>query len=357
MDCIFVSDTHLSDHTWASRAQIVGDSIFGFQQACSLAIHYKCPLIIAGDCWELWRNPNPDSSTVKQVRLLVDSLQQHGCQLYYINGQHDNLTPPFWFESISYWPIHVGGKSFMVGGKKFYGVDFFPESGIETIAADIPSDAFCLVIHQAWVDFTGSEIMAKLKLSQLPPVPLIVSGDMHKFLWCQVGQSLCISPGATHMRSIREPREHYVVGFDFKEGIKQLRIASRPVIEFTVPTEDAWISEFEKLESVVRNTYEDAIRNQYPSEVAKPLIILQDARNSGAATLISEKIQNCHVIQRAAAEQSMSESQGEMLRGQSVEELLPEVLASKGLNQAQMDLIRVVANGGDILAHLGVGVV
>lgn len=354
IQAVFSADTHISGHTWASRSQIVGDSFFGFQQLCELAIANRCPLFLAGDCWELWRDPNPTAATVEFVRRQLDALQASGCPLYYINGQHDNLQSPFWFEAIHPWPQHIGGRTVEVAGRKFFGVDYFEAGLIDQVYASVPSDTFCLVIHQAWQEFTGSKIMAKLSLSQLPPVPLTISGDMHKMMAHQIDNRLFVSPGATHMRSMREPREHYAVVLDSEKGLDQFKLKSRQVLEYTIADPLKWLDQLVQLASSVDQSF-GVMSHMMPLDVAKPILMVIDPFNCGAAAVIEKEIPDAHVMSKVSSDKELLTEAAEVRTAStSLVELLPTVLAGRSLTPEQLELIRVVVGGGNILQHLGV---
>ena len=342
IQAVFSADTHISGHTWASRSQIVGDSFFGFQQLCELAIANRCPLFLAGDCWELLRDPNPTASAVEFVRRQLDAMQAVGAQLYYINGQHDNLQSPFWFEAIHPWPQHIGGRTVEVAGRKFFGVDYFEAGLIEQVSASVPADTFCLVIHQSWQEFTGSKIMSKLSLAQLPSVPLTISGDTHKFCAHQIDNRLFVSPGATHMRSMREPRDHYAVVLDSQKGLDQFKLKSRQVLEYTVSDPLRWLDEIVQLASSVDQSF-GVMSHMMPLDVAKPILMVIDPFNCGAAAVIEREIPDAHVMSKVTGARELLTEAAEV-RGASMNllEILPVILEGKGLTTEQLDLIRVV---------------
>jgi hypothetical protein len=83
-------------------------------------------------------------------------------------------------------------------------------------------------------------------------------------------------------------------------------------------------------------------------------VIVQDPRNSGAGAIIAEQIPNCHVINKASTEKNIIDAPVAMAASQSAEEALQTIVSTRGWSEPQIDLVRAVARGDDILKHLGI---
>ena len=241
---VIAADTHVSENTWthSSRSAIKGDSFWGFRQLIDLCVEHNCPLVLGGDCLELARDTRPTTVTVNFLRSQIDRLANIGQKLYYILGQHDGNEFPSWLSAIHESCEHFGNKRIKIGSQDFYGVDFFSPTYARSVIADIPSDVFCLVVHGPWKEFTGANAFAELSLADFPNVPVIVSGDIHACMNTRIENRLCISPGATNMRTLREPVNYYCLLLEDNLTFKVTQLKSRPIINFTVVDANAWVN-------------------------------------------------------------------------------------------------------------------
>lgn len=269
------SDTHISEFTWAGRAKLRGDSFFGFQQLVDKATELKVPLVIAGDCWELLHQPRPSSTTVDFVRSQIDRLQAAGCPMYYINGQHDQLAKPFWFEAIHNWPQHVGQKLFHLGEHAWFGLDFFEVDDWESKVSLIPPTVERLVVHQQWREFSHSALIAQLELAHLP-AKLVISGDWHQAMQEQSQESKYYSIGCTHMRSLSEPKTHYYGLLNDDDSITYHTLLSRPVIDLVIDSSFQFLESLAMFGDQCQMQMQNATLAGMPPEVAIPLVIVED---------------------------------------------------------------------------------
>lgn len=306
---VFAADTHLSEATWTSRSQIRGDSFFGFRQVVSAAIENSCPLIVAGDCWELMRQPRPSSETISFVRAELDRLADSKCPFYYVNGQHDQLSRPFWFSSIHAWPVHIGGRTVDIGGRPWYGVDFFETSQFKEVMADIPGDTYGVVLHQRWAEFAGSKHFAELTLEAVPYASILVSGDMHKLVISQ-GMRTQVSPGATHMRTLAEPPDHYCVLFSGERKFEPQRLISRPVRIVEFETVVGGAEDREIVAQWAVSARAAMLEAGCPTEVSTPLVLVND-HTGGDAERVYAKFEGAHVICRLVIDKQGAESAAE----------------------------------------------
>lgn len=352
---IFAADTHLSEQTWASRSAVRGDSFFGFEQVCQLAIKYGVPLCLAGDCWELMHDPNPSPQTVGFVRRQIDILQQAGCPFYFVNGQHDRLASPYWFNAIHSHASHVGGKEFMLGGKLWYGIDYFESYQGSQVYADVPKKLDGVMAHQRWSEFAGSKHFASETLDSLSWVPSVVSGDMHKLIVTDTGSQWQVSPGATHMRSQSEPDLHYAILYepDKPEPFVPHKLRSRPVYRFEVVEQTAWIDQIGEVALHIDSVRDEFIKDGGDPDVARPLVVVTDRVSCGAGDILQRATETPHIISRL-----VRESQGEGLINdgswasdsleQGVDELSARIGRDRGMSKGALYLLESLVRDDDL---------
>jgi hypothetical protein len=355
---VFAADTHLSQNTWTSRSQIVGDSIFGFRQLCDIAIQNGCPLVIAGDCWELARQPRPDAETVKFVRDCMDDLKRAGCEFYFINGQHDNLSQPYWFNAIHEWPQHLGGRTVRLGNFTFHGVDYFEHQAIEQVVASLPTDLSGLVVHQSWQEFTGARLFSPLSLDSLPDtIPIVISGDTHLCMTDLRTGQYRVSLGSTHQRTLTEPTEHFCMLLHQDGQVKFEKLKSRQVFDFNITDAIRWASELHHLVASVEQSRQYCLDSGYPDSVAEPLVRVNDSLWLGIEQTLRDEMPSAHVIVRDMSVRQTDDSLNsgtDMLSGLSGNQLALSLIDGMELSDPQKHLLAAVVTGKDILKHLGV---
>jgi hypothetical protein len=354
---VFAADTHISEKTWASRSALQGDSFFGFDQICGLATKYKVPLLVAGDCWELVHEPRPSSETVKHLRDRLDMLADSGCPFYYVNGQHDKLQQPDWFQAIHSHPRHVGNRRFEVAGEKWYGVDFFESIHSQAVYKEIPRDIDGILIHQRWQEFAGAAHFASETLGSLSGVSRIVSGDMHKLIVnaSSLSDSYQISPGSTHMRSLSEPEEHYAILFDPDLPTGQRfyphKLKSRPVHRISVTDELEFIDKIDDYRKLFEEQHKLLWDAGYSEPVARPLVIVEDQVSCDAAKLLQRGCDVAHVVSRAtrSKQSAVDVFQAEVLESGALEELALQTARQRDLRGAPLRLLESLLAGDDLL--------
>lgn len=352
---LFAADTHISRNTWASRSNIVGDSFFAFKQICDKAIVYQCPIFLAGDCWELWRESRPDAETVRFVRYHLSRLQKANIPFYYINGQHDGLSQPYWFNAVHEWPIHIGNELIEHRGFKVFGVDYFEPTQIELVKNSIPEETDILLMHQSWGQFVGSTNYSTLSLDALPPVPVVISGDTHVSAIIKDGNQIRISPGATHMRSIKEPRKHSFITLNSSVVFNQVELMSRSVIDFVVSDKVNWVNDIDKLKVECDSIYRNCLGLGYSIDVAKPLVIVYDSVDSDAESILSEEIDACHFIYRVGkSDKSVIDVVDNVVDTSDLDGVISDCISELDLSDEQKSLLKVITEGRDLLKYFNV---
>jgi hypothetical protein len=343
---VIAADTHISDNTWTSRLNIRGDSFFGFKQLIDLCVQHECPLVLAGDCLELLRDGRPSANTVCFLRRQCDRLHNMGLKLYYVNGQHDGNSTPSWLSAIHDSCVHVGNSRFKLGDFDFYGIDYWDRAFLGQVVSQVPGDIYGLVVHQPWLEFAGNRAISEMSLAMLPKVPLVISGDMHQFKHGDIAGRLCVSTGATHMRTLKEPTQHYCVLLQDDGALLPVALKSRPVAIHKIEDEVSWAGEVEAIAANMEKLFENAIQSGIVEEVAKPLLIVDEYCKANSEEILQERIPQSHVIVRDRFEKDRFEGVlhtpttiDEMSQSDNLETFITVQLDKARVSQIQRDII------------------
>lgn len=212
---IVVGDTHLAERTWSGRRTLTGDSFNSFLQATTEAIRRRLPMVLLGDIFDA---KNLSSGVLQFFCDQMNKLQEQNIPVYYVQGNHDCVTPPW--PAVHKWPIHINAMCVRLGtfpGQQCdcYGLDYFPVARYAAELARIPETAKVLFTHQAWADF-GKMGSSDAAMSQMLPRGITVAtGDLHIAMYSRGVAAngdavLLMSPGATCMQAINEPQQHFI---------------------------------------------------------------------------------------------------------------------------------------------------
>lgn len=243
---IVVGDTHLAERTWASRRTLTGDSFNSFLQATTEAIRRRLPMILLGDIFDA---KNLSSGVLQFFCDQMDKLQEQRIPVYYVQGNHDCVTPPW--PAVHKWPIHINGTVIRLGVLsglqcECYGLDYFPIARYSAELSRVPETAKVLFTHQAWADF-GKMGSSDAAMSQmLPRGVTVATGDLHIAMYSRGtaanGESvLLMSPGATCMQAINEPQQHFIYEMQMQPdgavSFDPIPLWTRLVYEFVCETQ------------------------------------------------------------------------------------------------------------------------
>jgi len=236
---LFFADSHLDLGAWANRPSLRGDSMHAFEHIVREAIHRKVSAIFAaGDLIDVRK---PPSDVIEFIRNKMSWLEKNSIPFYYIQGQHEFATPP-WFSAIHDWPIWLDGTSVEVNGIRVRGLDWTPADRLSEALAGI-HNVDILVAHQVWEEFMGSIRGCEGSFSQVR-APVLFTGDYHSnqerddFRGADGQKLTVISPGATNIRKIDEPAEHYFYTLDEAAKWTRHSIPGRQVLGYTITDED-----------------------------------------------------------------------------------------------------------------------
>lgn len=244
MEIVYTSDTHLDRNAWGQYRELAGDSQFAFQQIVDLALQYQCPnLVIGGDLTDVRQ---PPSEVVHFLGSQLERAQQGGVDTYFIQGQHELADPP-WATATFRQARHLPAWNLRLpeSGRIVHGIDFQYRDKLPALLAAVPADTDILVMHQVWEEFMGGVAACEGALTQIPHAPLVLTGDYHKYAYLELlgatGQRLQVySAGATHLRRINEPDEHYVLLLDSDGEVYAQPLRSRVVARFKLGDANAF---------------------------------------------------------------------------------------------------------------------
>ena len=206
MKVLISSDLHLSKKIWRHRP-ILMDSYWSFRYLVRQAVELQVDaVILAGDLLDKQVN---HSETLHELRYGLLHLQQRGIPVYYIQGQHEYQSLP-WFDLFpnTYW-LHE--RTVELGGAKFVGCDYRDRDGLQAfLASDMAKSADVLVCHQVWQEFLpiGNP---QGSFEDIPEdVSYLITGDFHETISRETPSGLTVlSPGSTHLRSVAEPEDKF----------------------------------------------------------------------------------------------------------------------------------------------------
>lgn len=313
---IFAADLHISDYIWATHPTIRGDSYFALNQAVDIAIGEQVPLVLAGDVLELMRTGSPTSQTVQVVNDAIARMRAAELPVYYIHGQHD-LAWPSWLHAINPWATDVNCDSFAIGDEKWYGIGYHSTETLGIALEGIPDDAVGLVVHQQWTELSGgSSSHGSLRriFDQRPNLRAIVTGDLHETIVAKYKDRLIVSPGATHIRTVAEPDEHFVIHWD--DGVpRKVRLKGRPIIRLSIQTRADWAAVKTSLARRVEEAESKALMEGVDPVVSMPLVIVHEANSVGAYIEAVQLLEGqAHVLRQAGplTDKSISDEADEM---------------------------------------------
>jgi hypothetical protein len=290
---IFLGDTHLDLGAWANRPLITGDSLEAFKYVCGYARRHGIPYIFgAGDLIDV-KKPPPE--IVQFVREQLDLLEEHSCEFYFIQGQHEYSPDLPWFCAIHDWPQWLNQRYVTIADKcNVYGLDWRSADAIPDAFDNIPHDTDILLMHQVWLEFMGDKCGCECSFATVPHASVVFTGDYHnnqsRIIDRLNGQKLkVISPGSTNMRKIDEPvdKYFYVLFDDFVW--KRVRIPTRRKFEIRMETEHD-VTHFDKHYDVAfSEARADARQLKLPANLARPLcrVIYNDELDGAYKTIKS----------------------------------------------------------------------
>jgi len=233
---VLFADSHLDLQTWANRPRIQGDSLWSFDYIINRACELDVGVIIgAGDLIDVKK---PPAAIAQFIRQRLQKVRECGITFAFIQGQHELSRDVPWFSAIDDHTEHLDGNILIIGNAiEVYGLDWRPGSQLKAALETVPP-VDLLVMHQVWRDFMGENCSAEGSFADVPPVPLLLTGDFHTTIDAQYGKLRVLSPGSTSLRSVNEPADkHFFVLYDNGEVVTET-IPTRQKLEVSVYDEN-----------------------------------------------------------------------------------------------------------------------
>lgn len=280
---LFCADTHLDVGAWAHKPKLRGDSRFAFEQICDLAISKEVEAVFAaGDFFDTRK---PPSEVIEVVRDSLSCLAAAGIAFYFIQGQHDLALPP-WLNAIHEHPQWLHRNSVQLSNSvNVYGIDWSPIERLTGQFKDIPQNTDILVMHQVWSDFMGSVVACECEFADVPVAPTLFTGDYHvtkvvnkdgsEKVRGADGQDLTVySPGSTHLRSVDEDFEKYVMLYHEDGAWTKSQLLARLKFEYSIQN-DGDLQEFPKRWATALKRMTSYAEENLPTALQQPILWLQ----------------------------------------------------------------------------------
>lgn len=231
--CGFAADCHLAPQAWAKRAELCGDAYHSFAQLCQYAQEHLELLILAGDILD---TPSPDPTTLSQ---LLAGVQNAGCEIWFITGQHDQHLRGRWL-ALAPQAKCINEEQVTWQDHKFYGLNWHSRTVIKAKLAAIPEGTAILVAHQVWGELCPN---FECSGSDAAHVRQLWTGDFHQHLHLTTtnaaGQPLQLySPGSLAMQAVDEPAGKYFYSFDKQLQPTSIQVQTRAVYQYELQTLD-----------------------------------------------------------------------------------------------------------------------
>jgi len=198
-------DWHVRKHdrVWSRRDTLCGDTAWSIKQICEIADTYDVPyVILLGDLFE---QKLQQSDALQTMRSALDTFQQQGRKVLYVQGQHERSTPPL-LHALHLHPLHINEQLVEIPGTglRIYGLDYKSPNEVRAALEAVPEGVDILATHQVWMDFMGEDRGdAWFHWAKSPRC--ILTGDFHVTIDETRGQQRIISPGSICMQNIGEP--------------------------------------------------------------------------------------------------------------------------------------------------------
>lgn len=280
---VIAADLHLDDRQWG---EICGDSKYAFTQVLELALKYRVPIVMCGDVIDVKQPSVTTLSFLKQALDKFDRRAESNQTIYYIQGQHE-FAEPTWLSLFEpkYDPPyaqyhllkHVTGQSFKLGNYNCYALDWTPADRLQEELAKIPKSTDYLFCHQVWHQFMGTLTSPEGSLDGVRTRKAVFTGDYHKHIVKRIRNSAgkeikVYSPGATHMRAINEPTEHYIYLLREDGTVESLKLKSRLAIKLNAVGKTRRLDLIANAKQYIKRWTKEIKKRKLPAELHKPLL-------------------------------------------------------------------------------------
>lgn len=262
---VFTADNHLRPRAWARHADLCGDAEYSFRQVVEYCVANRLPLLQLGD---LFDSAYPDAGSVAVYMSSVEAMQRAGCDVYYIEGNHDKSATPW--ASLHRWARLVDSP-FRIAGRRFTGFSFTRDVADAETLRNLIGDAEVVLAHQSWKELQGIGSVDGTLADQRSCV--VLTGDYH--VCCKVtidgrgGPVTIYSPGSTAMQAINEAPDKYLCVLNDDLSVTTVPLTTRPVLRFVCDTQES----LDDCCSVVRDQILAAEASIVaPASIKKPIV-------------------------------------------------------------------------------------
>lgn len=348
---VFCADNHLAERTWIGPGrEIAGDSYSSFRQIIDFCVNNHLPLVAAGDIIDKAVNR---SSPIAFAFQQLDRLAHHDLPFYYLQGNHDEATPP-WFSG-HHGAVHVNTKMFHLGRVQLYGLDYHPDSLLQIALAAIPAATDVLVAHQCWADMCGTILTPQGSFGDIPVVSNVFTGDLHKFAKITTrgsnGQLLtAVSPGSTQLCAINEPEDHFFCVLYSDLSWKRVKLQTRRRLTYQLTADGDVDAVVQQLPAALDKAAETAA--SFDTTIQKPLLWITavadlpqakervEAAAAGRAHMFWKELPTAPTVQVLARRQ-IAETTGQR-RAATLSSELHDYLVSQDLEHLERDARRLL---------------
>lgn len=231
---LFQGDLHVTPYIWSGQRHVRGDAEFGFDRVIDQAIELYDSGRIKALCLlgDLFDTVNPPTGCIQHVRRGIDRLQQSGCRLLFIDGNHDKRPTP-WLTAIHSHPEWVGdGQPFDFEGLTIAGLDYQEFDQVGEFVQNLGDEVDVLLLHQTirqYMDIAGAW---EVDLSDIGSnVRRVICGHVHDVWETQFGDDQwAYYTGSTHARAIDQlyPKSSLLLNRDL--SVERLPLPSRQLL-------------------------------------------------------------------------------------------------------------------------------
>ena len=235
---LITADWHIRrrDAAWVRHPNLNGDVAYGLEQLLQIADQYSVQAILAAG--DIFDEKPQRSDSLLLIRQFLDRCEQRHLSLWYVQGQHEDSTPPV-MSAVHSWPLHMHQQSKLLGELLIHGLDYQHPANVEAALQAVPQ-CDILLTHQVWQDFMGVQF-GDVDSSCVPDhVKMIVTGDLHQTLIHRhdPADRAIVSPGSLCMQSLGEPANKFVYILHDDLSVHTLALRSRACFEHRIDTAD-----------------------------------------------------------------------------------------------------------------------
>lgn len=208
---IFAADLHFKPCTFVTCPDAKFDSIVAFQKLVQESERLEkltgatVPLVLGGDIWD---STKVHPEILKKVQ---EVLEGKNVQIYYINGNHDAVTPS-WTEFLPCRCVHLGKDVVTLpDGTRLVGLDYVHPKRVKECLEDYPNDVDFLITHQFIESDVNSMIASSVPVESYYRFKTVLAGDIHQPMTVNNNVSHIFYPGCLSRCTIREPESMYAL--------------------------------------------------------------------------------------------------------------------------------------------------